>query len=209
MNIVSKITNILIKSIELNKSASLIVSGGSSPIEIFKKLSICDLNWKKVFVTLVDDRMVAPTHADSNEALVQKYLLVNKASEATFIPLNTLSNYSHTINRPFDVTLLGMGEDGHFASLFPDMIKSKVKVETEALNTDSEPTILTTLPKGYPKHPRITMNLSMILDSKLIILIVNNKAKKSVLDDALKNKLLPVHYLLSQNKKDILIEASF
>ena len=209
MKIISIITDVLIKSIERNGSANLVVSGGSSPIDIFKKLSICNISWKSIFITLVDDRLVSSKHKDSNEALIRKYLLVNKASKAMFIPIKKLHNYPNIINHSFDVVLIGMGEDGHFASLFPDMIKSTIKVENEAFLFDSKPTILKTLPKGKPKHPRITMNLPMILDSKLIILIVNNKIKKSILDDALKNKLLPVHYLLSQNKKDILIETSY
>ena len=153
--------------------------------------------------------MVEPKNKESNEALLRKHLLINKASIATFIPLKELSNYPNLINEPFDVVLLGMGQDGHFASLFPDMIKSNIKAEVEAFNINSKPLIFKTLPIGNPKLSRITMNLPMILDSNLIILIVNGKVKKLVFDKALDNKLLPIHYLLAQKKKKIFVEKLF
>ena len=99
MKIISIITDVLIKSIERNGSANLVVSGGSSPIDIFKKLSICNLSWKSIFITLVDDRLVSSKHKDSNEALIRKYLLVNKASKAMFIPIKKLHNYPNIVKR--------------------------------------------------------------------------------------------------------------
>ena len=68
-------------------SAVLAVSGGRSPIPFFQALSQKDLDWQKVGITLVDERIVPTTHADSNTALAHEYLLQNKAAAATWIPV--------------------------------------------------------------------------------------------------------------------------
>ena len=73
--------------LSVQTSAVLAVSGGKSPIALFQALSMQDLPWHAVQVTLVDDRCVPNNHADSNAALVRKYLLCNYAKSATFYPL--------------------------------------------------------------------------------------------------------------------------
>ena len=89
--------------------------------------------------------------------------------------------------------LLGMGVDGHFASLFPDMVNEA------ALQPDAPPIIVKTGPKGSPSLPRISMNLAMILHSKLLILLVNGPEKQAVLEAAQTDRQLPVHALLKQD----------
>jgi 6-phosphogluconolactonase len=89
--------------------------------------------------------------------------------------------------------LLGMGIDGHFASLFPDMITIAT-----AFDTDAAPAIIRTGIKGSPAHPRISMNLAMILKSRHIMLLIHGDAKRAVLADALHNRNLPVAALLHQ-----------
>ena len=145
MSIVKLISNTLNSSIENEGSASLVLSGGSSPISIYEELSNIDISWSKVFLTLVDDRLVDPDHRDSNQKLLHNHFIKNKAKNINFFPLteNFLSNTE--FKKPFDVTLLGMGEDGHFASLFPDMIN-----QYEAFDINASPKILITPPKGNP-----------------------------------------------------------
>ena len=201
MNIVKLISDKLNSSIENKGSGSFVVSGGSSPISIYEELSNIDISWSKVFLTLVDDRLVDPDHKDSNQKLLHNYFIKNKAKNINFFPLteNFLSNTE--FKKPFDITLLGMGEDGHFASLFPDMIN-----QNEAFDLNASPKILITPPQGNPFIPRITMNLSLIMESLNIILLVKGKAKQNIFEKAKQEKKLPIHHLIKNRNRDFFIE---
>ena len=94
-----------------------------------------------------------------------------------------------------------MGEDGHFASLFPDMIN-----QYEAFDLNASPKILIIPPKGNPLIPRITMNLSLIMESLNIILLVKGKAKQYIFNKAKKEKKLPIHYLIKNRNRDFFLE---
>jgi 6-phosphogluconolactonase len=201
----ARILSILSNAIKNKGSASFIASGGSSPVPIFKDLSTSNLDWANIEVTLVDDRFVNKSHVDSNEKLLNENLLVNKASNASFISLKSDPSEVYKINQPFDLMLLGMGEDAHFASLFPSMINTNI----EYFNIDSKPEIIYTEPMGSPLHERISMNLAMILNSKNIILLVSNAKKLDVLTKAKKNKNLPLYYLFNQKLVDIEILKTY
>ena len=201
----ARIHSILSNAIKNKGSASFIASGGSSPVPIFKDLSTSNLDWANIEVTLVDDRSVNKSHADSNEKLLNDNLFVNKASNASFISLKSDPSEVYRINQPFDLMLLGMGEDAHFASLFPSMINTNI----EYFNIDSKPEIIYTEPMGSPLHERISMNLAMILNSKNIILLVSNSKKLDVLTKAKTNKNLPLYYLLNQKLVDIEILKTY
>jgi len=191
-------------NIDKNGSASFVVSGGSSPVKIFNDLSKSDLDWSKVSVTLVDDRVVSSEHSDSNEKLLKENLFINNASAAKFISLKSDSEEVMNINRPFDIMLLGMGEDGHFASLFPELVDN-----SNYFDLSANPEIIFTEPMGNPCHKRVSMNLSMIMKSKKIILLVSSSAKSILVDQALENKYLPIHFLLNQQTKDIEIIKTY
>lgn len=194
-DISSKIIKNLNESLSLFGHASLIVCGGSSPISIFKDLSKSEINWSKITISLVDDRLVDSQHNDSNEKLVNDYLKTDKASSAKFISLCNESELLLKIIRPFSVMLLGMGEDGHFASLFPDLIDKN----PEYFNKKSTPKLIQTEPMGSPCHKRISMNLSMILQSNNIYLLIPNQKKLEVFNNAKIDKSLPLYYLLNQD----------
>ncbi|MDA8862484.1 6-phosphogluconolactonase [Gammaproteobacteria bacterium] len=199
------IHSLLSKAIKNKGFASFIVSGGSSPINIFQDLNKSDLDWANIEVSLVDDRSVDMHHDDSNEKLLNEKLLVNNASAASFVSLKSEPSRVYKINQPYDLMLLGMGEDAHFASLFPSMIKSNI----EYFKIDSMPEIIYTQPMGNPLHERISMNLAMILNSKSIILLVSNSKKSDLVTEARINKDLPLYYLLNQKIVDVKILKTY
>jgi len=202
MSAVNQITAALAAGIAERGSASFVVSGGSSPAPIFTALTNSKhdayVDWSKVTITLVDDRLVHENHDDSNCKLIRAQLLQGPVSAAKFLPL-TIAGPVTEMDRPFDVMLLGMGQDGHFASLFPSM------VDDAAMDVDTPPAIVQTEPQGSPLCRRISMNLPMILQSRLVLLLVKGPAKKAVLKAAQTDRSLPLHYLITQTVKSVCV----
>lgn len=188
-------------AIDKKGTATFVVSGGTSPLKLFEDLSKIDLPWNKVQITLVDDRLVNKNHIHSNQKLINDHLLKNKAKLANFIPLSEEIIKSKIIITPFDVNLLGMGEDGHFASLFPDMIK-----DFNLFDLSADPSIVRITSHGDPFLPRITMNLSLILKSEFIVLLVKGSIKQKIIDQAKNDNSLPIHYLLKSRASNFLLE---
>jgi 6-phosphogluconolactonase len=204
-NISQTIFDKLEKDLCENGQSTFIVSGGSSPVQIFKDLSAMQAKWSDINISLVDDRVVDTNHDDSNEKLVNNVLIKDEAKDANFISLCNQSKDLLNLKRPFGIMLLGMGEDGHFASLFPKLIETN----PEYFDLESDPEIFFTEPMGNPCHRRVSMNLSMILESKDIFLLVSNEKKLGVLNQAKSDKSLPLYYLLNQSKADLKIIKDF
>ena len=198
-NLSQSIAASLSESIHLNGYASLVVCGGSSPLPIYDNLSNINLDWSKVSIFLGDDRVVPSDHPDSNNNLIQLHLLKNKASSASFYPLNDSKIAIQDIRRPFDIVLLGLGNDGHFASLFPAQLNN-----ANAFNANATPSIIVSdQDLGIPSHRRISMNLSMLIDAKRCILLVPNSDKRKIVERAFKDKQLPLYFLLNQERTKI------
>lgn len=190
--------------IEATGSASLLVSGGSTPRPMFAVLSEFDIAWEKVNIALVDDRWVATDDAASNEKMANEALLINKASKANFVGMKTseedafkaeqevTERLAH-IQQPFDVVILGMGEDGHTASIFPCCEQLD-----EALTTDK--VLMATQPTTAP-HQRMTFTKSALLNSKQLYLHLVGESKEQVLNqvaDGEDEKLAPIRAFLNQ-----------
>ena len=201
MDVIELITKNLSSSINKYQNASIAVPGGTSPIKIFNELSKQKLDWSKVQITLVDDRLVDPDNDHSNQKLINDYLLKNEAKKSKFIPLNKNLNKGENFKFPLDVCLLGIGNDGHFASLFPNMINN-----TNMLDPKSKSSINEVKANGNPFVPRISMNLPLILSSNLIILLIKGKLKQEVLREAYNNKNIPLYYLLKHRINNFHIE---
>lgn len=180
----------LTEAISARGTASLAVSGGSTPKLLFETLSKIAIDWPKITVTLVDDRVVPPDHERSNEKLVYSYLLTDAALGARFVPLwsdmsdklDTLASRAggliDHISRPFDVVILGMGTDGHTASFFPDGSHL-----TAAINPACEETVLPMMAPGAGEA-RLTITLPRLVEARLLILHIEGAEKRRVLAEA-------------------------
>jgi len=162
--------------------ASLVVSGGKSPVTLFEMLRAENLDWSRVCIALADERWVDPSDPGSNEKLVREVLLKEAASAARFIGLKNgaptpdmgaVSAWETfaRVPRPFDRVVLGMGDDGHTASLFPGSPNL-----TNALNTAAAAGCVGMRAPVAPQ-PRLSLNLSALLDSRHIVLAINGEAK--------------------------------
>ncbi len=183
------IVKVLKESISTNGKASLAVSGGSTPVTLFHTLSNMELDWQSIYINLVDERWVDPRNDDSNEKLVREHLLQNKAKSANFIgmkndattPRAGAQHYERQLATqplPYDVLLLGMGNDGHTASLFPGAANLE-----KAIDMTSSKMVIDMIPLTAP-HERLTLTLPAILSAKNIFLHITGKNKKEVLEQA-------------------------
>ena len=123
------VTNALRDRLLAQTRGRLLVSGGSTPAPVFRALSQSAIDWPHVDIALVDERWLPPTDPDSNAHLVREHLLRGPAREARFELLarpnrsieTAVSDANLHAKHPADIVLLGMGDDGHTASLFPRM----------------------------------------------------------------------------------------
>lgn len=193
------------------QQATLCVSGGSTPAPLFKALSCEPLDWEKVTVALVDERWVDETHHASNAALVKNTLLQNAAAAATFVGMkNTCAtaeegwlqaNAVYTnIPKPFDVLILGMGPDGHIASLFPNA--SGIENALDLGNTQMCCAIqahASAVTGDYTE--RLSLTLHGIVQARQIIVLMTGEEKLKVYEKALnctRFTQLPVSAVLQQ-----------
>lgn len=170
--------------------ATIAVSGGTTPVRFFEALSARELDWSKVVVTLVDERYVPPSSERSNERLARERLLLGPAAAAHLIALySEAENVEMAAHRadlrmleilfPIDVVVLGMGADGHTASFFPD---------AENLDELLDPL---TRQAVFPVHsasagePRLTLALARIASARMLVLHIEGRAKREVLEAAL------------------------
>ena len=198
------------KAILEKGKASLIVSGGSTPKPLFEKLSSFDIAWDKVKVALCDERWINLKQKDSNEKLVKDTLLTNFASKAEFISMyqenidiedaqDVCSNIYKMELFPFDVLILGMGNDGHTASLFPNNIKLKEAFETV------ERLCICMTPKDAP-YERMSLTKKAILSADNIYLHFEGSEKQKIYKqvlDGIDSFDMPIASILNAENKII------
>ena len=166
-------------------------AGGSTPSPIYRLLAAAHLDWSKIAVTLVDERYVPESSPDSNAALMKRTLLTGPAAAARFIPLYTPEV---TVDRAaivaahalaaegghLDAVLLGMGEDGHICSMFPQSPTLKT-----LLSPTAAPTVLG-VPHGRdgmaPTLERLSINLPYLMQARRVVLALTGKQKRAVFE---------------------------
>ncbi len=197
------------RRLEQQRRASMIITGGSSPGRCYEALSEAELDWERVDLVLSDERWVPADHEDSNERQAREALTKNKAASATLHPMYSanadidarvaeLNAELRMLPIPFSVALLGMGEDGHFASLFPDAEDLE-----SGLSPDNPELCMAVNTKASP-HPRLSLTLSAIARSDAIVLLIFGDAKKTVIEKAKAGDTsYPVTRLLRQKKAPV------
>lgn len=182
-DLATRIATLLTDAIATRGTASIALSGGRSPKPVLEALAATPLDWSKAVVTLVDERWVAPDAPDSNERLLRETLLTGPAAAARFVPMKNDAPDAYagqasveaafaTIPWPLDIVLLGMGEDGHTASLFPQAAELADGLSSAAR------TIAVTPPAA--PHQRLSLTASAILAARHIFLQIGGDAKRAV-----------------------------
>lgn len=212
------IADVLRAAIAARGQASLAVSGGKSPIPMFEALREQDLDWARVSVVLVDERIVARDHEASNSALVTRHLLQGRAAAARFLPffgelpsqfnaevLDALvldaSARIAALPWPLDVAVLGMGEDAHTASLFPG-----APGYARAIATSDR--LAWVVPAQAPvpaPHARLTFTLGALLEARELVLSIAGDSKLAVYRRAAQkaDPALPISLVLNQARTPV------
>jgi 6-phosphogluconolactonase len=208
------IADALRAAIAARGQASLAVSGGKSPIPLFEALREQALDWAKVSIVLVDERVVPRDHADSNTALVARHLLQGAAAAARFVPFfreppavlseqvldrlaqDAAERIAH-LRWPLDVAVLGMGEDAHTASLFPG-----APGYAHALASTARLAWVT--PATAP-HARLTLTLPSLLAARELVLSIAGESKLGVYRRAAQkaDAALPISLVINQSQTPV------
>lgn len=201
----------LSNAIAARGAATLVASGGTSPQPVYRQLAQAVLPWDRVTVTLSDERWVPIGSPDSNEGMIRRMLLEGPAAKVHFVGLKTEDDTPEkaevgcnaalaTLSRPFDVVLLGMGVDGHTASLFPGTrgfqaaIRAAAGVWCKAVHSPDL------------ACRRMTLTLSALLDTREIVLLITGEDKRRVYQVARQPgpvDMLPVRAILHQKRAPV------
>ena len=190
------------EAVQARGRASLLVPGGRTPVSFFRALRGHDLPWPQVAISLTDERWVCSDHADSNARLVHSELLVGAAAAAAFVPLHNVADTAaqgassswrglDVLPRPFDVVVLGMGDDGHFASLFPHSPGLAA-----ALDPAAAPACVAMRAPTAPVD-RVSLNLSALAHARLLALFITGEHKRALLESPGTRAPLPIDALLA------------
>ncbi len=187
----ARLVEALAEGIAADGRAIFAGAGGSTPSPIYARLAQTDLDWSRVTATLVDERYVPETSPESNAALMKRTLLTGPAAAARFLPLYAPSV---TVDRAaaeaskalaaeggrLDAVLLGMGEDGHICSMFPESPTLKT-----LLSPDLKPAVYGVPPGrdgAAPSLERLSINLPYLTGARRVVLALTGSAKRAVFE---------------------------
>ena len=198
------IANALADALARKDRARLLLSGGTTPAPVYARLANADLDWTRVDVGLVDERWLPPDDAHSNTRLLREHLLRERAAAAHFEPFahagDTLDDAVQAANldarQAADIVVLGMGGDGHTASLFPQAPQLDKGLDPAY----AEP-LLHTSPVTAP-HERISMTLEAVAATPAVFLAIQGAEKKAVYEAAAAqaSKTYPLSFVLNHKK---------
>ncbi|MDO9588853.1 MAG: 6-phosphogluconolactonase [Brevundimonas sp.] len=186
-----RLTDAIASAIADTGKAVFAGSGGSTPAPIYRRMASADLDWARVAVTLIDERYVPESSPDSNAALLKQTLLTGPAAAARFVPLFhaavTVDRAAALATRSLvreggklDAVLLGMGEDGHICSMFPESPTLKT-----LLSPVLRPAVLG-VPRGRdgaaPNLERLSINLPFLMTARRVVLALTGAAKRVVFE---------------------------
>lgn len=194
--------------------ASFLVSGGSTPKPLYEALSSSDLPWNFIDVALVDERWVDEDHPASNTAFVHTNLLKNAAAHANFVAMKNSSATAldglaecedayQGIGDHFDVCILGMGNDGHTASLFPhaEGLEAGLSGDMRCCAITAKRSEVT-----GDNVERMSLSVAGILEAKEIILLITGEEKWQTWEAAKSDGAvedMPIRALLRQTQKPV------
>ena len=191
----NRIVEIISLAIREKGNAILLLSGGGTPTELYHRLSTYNLDWNKVKIGLVDERFVSIESSFSNQKMISEILIQNSAKDATLIGMvQNIDNYSENleiVNKLYeelneaDLVLLGMGADGHTASIFPRDQQSIKCIQ------DQSPFVRNTNAPSNPKR-RLSLNKAFISNTKHIFLMITGDHKRQVFIQSDPDKY-PIH----------------
>jgi 6-phosphogluconolactonase len=207
----TQIATTLAAAIGARGLASLVVSGGLSPTRLFEILRTQSLDWSRVCIALADERWVGTQDPASNEHLVRDVLLKDQAAAARFTglkngaptpDLGAVSAWETfaRIPRPFDSVILGMGDDGHTASLIPGSPNLPNALSPRAAAG------CVGMWSPIPPQPRMSLNLTALLDARHIALMINGESKWRTYTAACAEgavEAMPVRAVLRQSRTPV------
>lgn len=204
-----RIAETLVRRLDHQPEASLVVSGGTSPARCFSELAKSDVDWQRVHVLLSDERWVSADDQSSNERLVRETLLQDRAATARLLTIydrdadiedrcEAFDEQIRTGPFPFACSLLGMGEDGHFASLFPDADNLE-----RGLNADDSRLCMPVRTTASP-YLRVSLTLAAMSRSDQIVLLIFGDVKREIYERAkTSGNTYPVSKLLLQKRAPV------
>ena len=183
---------ILESAIDARGAAVIALAGGKTPVPIYAKLAAAKLDWKRVTIVPTDERIVPLGDAKSNVTMIAKAFLPKGARVIPIVP-QTTPDYKaagrsadallQDLHWPLDLCLLGVGGDGHTASIFPGPDFD------EALSGPRERRALGVMPDPLPVDaplPRVTLSRAAIVSAKALMIAVTGDAKRTVIEQAIK-----------------------
>jgi 6-phosphogluconolactonase len=189
-------------------------SGGSTPKPVYERLAAMNLDWKALTVVVVDERAVPPTHEASNQRMIASSLL-DGHDEATLVGLwsdaPTLAAMAEfaaarvrALPAPLDTVLLGMGEDGHFASCFPtaETFDALIAADGEAVLLPVSPMP----PEVTPALERLSLTWSYLRRARRIVLAITGAKKRELLLRAMHGatpRRLPIAAVFAAGMPDV------
>ncbi|MEP7156745.1 MAG: 6-phosphogluconolactonase [Betaproteobacteria bacterium] len=191
--VAAAVQSALTQTLEQHEHATLVLSGGSTPEIYLPKVAELDIPWSRVRIMLADERWVSEDSPDSNTAMLRrKFLSLPGPAQAEFIPLKNSAATADAgvaetraglppLDEPISLVLLGMGNDGHFASLFPDTPRLE-----ELLSPDNDERVaaIPAPATASPSVARITLTLAEIQRSEHVVLVLQGARKLDVLEHA-------------------------